>query len=88
VRGNTRCVASFDSLSDPRIAEAARRLLDATGAEGSFGYASRNAATGERELVYALRGPSADALLELLAAQHQTTSWTRRLLASLLQATD
>ena len=71
-------------LADPEIADAARCLLAATGPEGYFGYASRNASTGEREVVCAVRGPDADALLELLAANHTIASWKRRLLESML----
>lgn len=74
-------------IEDPLLADAARQLLGATGDGNYFGYVRRNASTGERELVCAVRGADADALLELLAEQHRP-SWKRRLLDSLLEPPD
>jgi len=62
---------------------AARTLLRATGPGDCLGYASRDPLTGELEVVYAVRGPEADSLLEMLGEKHRR-GWRRRLIESVL----
>jgi hypothetical protein len=69
----------YDGEVSDEIAAASKVLLDAADDDGHFAYLARDSASGELQLVFALRGRAAVEMLRAVPPRSRPRLWTRLL---------